>query len=420
LAALTDAKAKAIKPGDRKIADGTVKGLWLDPTATKGCGYWFLRYTSPVTKTRRQMGLGTYPEVSIAAVRDTAQAQRRVLALGKDPLDERNEKRAKETMADFSTFEGAARKFHQEKKPGWKNGKHVEQWISSLEAYVFPKIGSRKVETLTVGDFAEVLKPIWNEMPETAGRVKQRCENVMKWCWAHGLITANPLTVVAIALPLQTKKEQRVQAQPSVPWKDLPRLVQDILHDGKVGTCREIIEATILTAARSGEIRGMKWDEIDFENKIWVVPADRMKNKKVHRVPLSWRMMEILQTQRLKGLHPELVFPSPTGKVLSDATMTKFLRDHKVASDTPGRPATVHGFRSTIRTWGTDHGYDRDLLEKSLAHTEKNQLVKVYTRTDLLEMRRPFMEDWANYVTGRQRKSMTIIGIEQSNTQAVG
>jgi integrase len=204
------------------------------------------------------------------------------------------------------------------------------------------------------------------------------------------------------------RQNHEKQPHPAVEWKNLPALVRDILHDGTVGTCREILEAAILTAARSKEIRGMKWEEIDFEERVWNVPAIRMKNKKLHQVPLSWRMIEILNSQKSKGLHSELVFPSPTGKVFSDNTLSKFLRDHKVKSDVPGRYATVHGFRSTFRTWGTDQQHDRDTLEKALAHTEKNDLVRTYSRTYLLEQRRKLMEGWADFVMGRTKATALV------------
>jgi integrase len=184
-----------------------------------------------------------------------------------------------------------------------------------------------------------------------------------------------------------------------MPWEAVPDFVENLLHDGTVGTCREAMEFLILSAARSGEVRKMQWLEVDFENKIWTVPAEKMKAQKQHRVPISSRMREILQKQL--GAHPTLVFPSVRGKVLSDNTLSKFLRDHKVASDIRDRFAVVHGFRSSFRNWGAQHSYPEHLLEHCLAHTERNYVVAAYRRTDFLEERRPIIEAWATFVSGR-------------------
>jgi integrase len=165
-----------------------------------------------------------------------------------------------------------------------------------------------------------------------------------------------------------------------MPWQDLPAFVLTVLHDGTLGTC--------------------KWDEIDFEKAVWTVPAENMKSGIAHRVPLSCRMTDILESQKQRGSNPTLVFPSPRGKVFSDNTLSKFLRDHKVSSGTEGRSAVVHGFRSTFRDWGEEKLYPENLLERCLAHTERNAVVAAYKRTDLLDERRPIMKAWANLVCG--------------------
>jgi integrase len=163
---------------------------------------------------------------------------------------------------------------------------------------------------------------------------------------------------------------------------------------------RHLLEFTILTAARSGEARGMTWDEVDLDEATWVVPAQRMKTKVTHRVPLSTRAVEILERRRQVAKHPELVFPSPRGKVLTDMALTKFLRTHKAVSDVPERVATAHGFRSSFRDWASEIGVPRDLAERALAHTIRNAVEAAYHRTDLLEQRRGVMEAWAAHVTG--------------------
>jgi len=401
MAQLTDIKARNMKPGDPPMMDGSIPGLRFEPGAAKGQGKWILRFVSPVSGKRRDMGLGRYPEVSIGSARLKGLAARKLIGDGKDPISERFEDKAsQQAITNALTFEQAARRVHDQQKPGWKNAKHVDQWINTLQDYVFPKIGAIKLALLTPADFAEVLRPIWLEKPETASRVKQRCQTVMKWCWAHGFVQGNPVDVVDHLLPQQPGKRERTQHQPAMPWRDIPDFVARVLRSGPSNVSRALLEFVILTAARSGEARAMLWDEVDMEARVWTIPASRMKARVVHRVPLSDRAVEILKAQR--KLHPEadLVFPAPRGGVLSDMVLTKFLRDHKAKSSDKGRAATAHGFRSSFRDWSSENGYPRDLAERALAHTIANQAEAAYHRTDLLEQRRAMMDAWATYVCG--------------------
>lgn len=409
MAQITELKAKRIAPDGKPISDGTIPGLRLEPGSAKGQGKWILRFVSPVTGKRRDMGLGTYPEVGIIDARVRGMAARQTIATGKDPIEERDADIAtRKAVAEAMTFEQAARKLHEEQKPGWKNSKHADQWINTLRDYAFPKIGNRKVADLAATDFAEVLRPIWLTKPETASRVKQRCHTAMKWCWAHGLIKGNPLDVVDHLLPQQPGKRERTQHQPSMPWRDVPAFVQEVLHASQSNVTRALLEFVILTAARSGEARAMTWDEVDLEANVWTVPANRMKARVVHRVPLSERAVEILKAQRQKHPECELVFPSPRGLVLSDMVLTGFLRDQKAKSSAQGRVATAHGFRSSFRDWASENNYSRDLAERALAHTIKNQSEAAYHRTDLLEQRRAMMEDWAQHVGGVGASSVVV------------
>jgi integrase len=245
-----------------------------------------------------------------------------------------------------------------------------------------------------------VLRPIWLAKPETASRVKQRCHAIMKWAWAHGLVKANPVDVVDDLLPQQPGKRERTQHQPSMPWRDIPAFVQGVLHASPSNVTRALLEFVIVTAARSGEARAMTWDEVDLEAKVWTVPANRMKAKVIHRVPLTGQTIEILKAQRQKHPDSELVFPAPRGAMLSDMVLTGFLRDQKAQSGDKGRVATAHGFRSSFRDWASENNYPRDWAERALAHVIKNQAEAAYHRTDLLEQRRTMMEAWAQHVGG--------------------
>jgi len=401
MANLTDFKAKHIKPTDKPLADGTVSGLRLMPGRVNGHGKWELRFVSPATNKRRDMGLGTYPEISIIEARMAASAARDQMRNGIDPIEERKSNvKASILHTQALTFEDAARKVHADLKPGWKNPKHAAQWITTLERFVFPKIGPRKVKDLKAKDFADALTIIWIEKPETASRVKQRCCVVMDWCVAQEMCETNPISVVAKLLPKQPAARERVVHQPSMAWADLPGFVESELRNGQSILSKLMLEFLILTAARSGEVRAMVWDEVDLDNAVWTVPASRMKAKVEHRLPLSVRAVEILSAQQAKAGHPTLVFPSIRGKVPSDMILTKFLRDHNIMSSDGKRTATAHGFRSSFRNWASEHGYPRDYAERALAHTIRNQVEAAYHTTDLLDQRRGMMEAWSQHVCG--------------------
>lgn len=413
MAVLTDAKARNIQPGGAPVPHGGVTGLALHPSASrKGRGKWVLRYVSPVTRRRRNAGLGVYPEIGIAEASKVALLMREQIANGRDPLDVRA---APNLKPKVPTLEEASKAVHEELKPGWKNAKHAQQWINTLAEYAFPVIGTTPLDEIEPRNVADALRPIWLEMPETASRLKQRLHAVMAWGWAHGYNQANPVDVVTHLLPLQPGKAIRTQHQPAMPWRMLPDFVRSHLATADdLDVTRQLLFFLILSAGRSGEVRGMTWTEVDLRTKTWTIPANRMKAKQPHRVPLSKRSVTILN--RLEGLHPSLVFPSLTSRVrheknsrtsvaarllhpiVSDMAVTALLRRLKAESDTPSRFATAHGFRSTFRDWCSENGYARDLAERSLAHSVQNKVEAAYHRTDLLEQRRTLMEEWANFV----------------------
>lgn len=412
MATLSDLKARNIKPGDTAIADGKVTGLYLHAGAAKGHGKWILRFKSPSTAKRRDMGLGIYPEVGIADARSAALAARELIRDGQDPIEVRKQDSVtRQRDAQALTFEKAARKVHTDLIPGWKNPKHAAQWLTTLETYVFPRIGTLKVKNLKAGDFADALRPIWLKKPETASRVKQRCHAVMEWCVAQELIGANPVGSVVKLLSKQPGNRERVAHQPAMPWRDIPDFVSNVLHAGESNVTRALLEFLILTVPRSSEARGMTWDEVDLGAKVWTIPASRMKAKVAQRIPLADRAIEILKSQRTLNPEADLVFPSPRGKVLSDMVLTKFLRDQKAHSSDPDRTATAHGFRSSFRDWASENGYARDLAERALAHTVRNQVEAAYHRTDLLEQRLPMMVAWANHVGGKVKASKKVVSI---------
>jgi integrase len=412
---LTDLKAKNIKPGDRNIPDGTVVGLRLEASIAKGRGKWILRYVSPETNKRRDMGLGVYPAVSITDARKAAIEARELIRHGQDPIKARNaDKAARKVDARNLTFEQATYNVHKSLKLGWANAKHRAEWLNSLKRFVFPILGRQAVKELKARDFANALCTIWIDKPDTASRIKQRCSVVMDWCVAQEMCDSNPVGVVGKLLPKQQSKRDRVVHQPSMAWSEIPAFVDEVIHNGQTSLSKLMLEFLILTAARSGEVRGMTWDEVDLTKSIWTIPANRMKTKVQHRVPLSVRAVEILIAQ--KAEHPTLVFPSVGGKVPSDMILTKFLRDHSITSSEPGRIATAHGFRSSFRNWASESGYPRDCAERALAHTILNQVEAAYHTTDLLDQRRDMMEAWSQYVCGTEDQGNKIIHLNRSGS----
>lgn len=401
MALLTDTKARSVKPGGAPLAHGGVTGLTLHPSPSgKGQGKWVLRYVSPVTGKRRNAGLGSYPEISIAEAAQRARVMREQIAHGQDPLDVKVTEATKPRMPQLRE---AAEILHKELTPGWKNAKHAQQWINTLTEYAFPLIGAMPLDQIQPRHIADVLRPIWLDKPETAGRVKQRLHAVIAWGWAHGYCRSNPVDVVGHLLPLQPGKTVRTQHQPAMPWQGIPSFVTRHLHLPHDVTIAAL-KFLILTAARSGEVRGAMWSEFDLKAAIWTLPAERMKAKQAHRIPLSKQALRLLKRQH--GLHEALVFPSIRDqKELSDMTLTAFLRRVKAVSDVANRTATAHGFRSSFRDWCSEKGYSRDLAERALAHAVQNKVEAAYHRTDLLEQRRSMMQAWADFVASVKQTS---------------
>lgn len=375
---LTARKVQTAKPG--RIGDGG--GLWLAVTETSRS--WVFRWMTDGKA--HAMGLGGFPTVSLEEARRKASEARKLVAEGLDPIQDKHAPKA-------PTFEDAAKTLHALLLPGWANAKHGDDWINSLTMHAVPHIGAMALDKITPKHVADMLRPIWLAKGETARRVKQRTHAVMAWGWAHGHVESNPVDVVDYLLAKQT---EQVEHHPAMPWRVITKWASRHLLADSVSA--RALEFLILTACRSAELRGAVWSEIDLQAAVWTIPAERMKAKQPHSVPLSPRAVEILTAQA--GQHAELVFPSVRGKQLTDMALTQYLRHHKAPSDTPGRWATAHGFRSSFRDWASESGYARDLAERALAHTVPNKVEAAYHRTNLLEQRRPMMAAWADMLAG--------------------
>lgn len=389
MAKITDRQARNIKPESKAIRTG-ITGFTLIPTDRAGVGRWRLRYVSPTTGKRRDFSMGAYPDVGVATALGLASEARELIAQGIDPIDNR------QASKEAPTFEQAAVRRWKEIKPRFKSEITVQNWISSMRRHVFPVIGNRKVDTLRPRDFAKVLQPLYDQYKDTNRKVHQHCDEVMRWAWAHEYIQANPLDAVE---PLLVKRSVTTVHHPAMPWGDVWRFVQEHLSTKPITGAKACLLFLILTATRSGEARGARWAEIDFENRLWTIPAQRMKQDREHRIPLSDAAIALLKEQQEYGLHPELVFPSARAKTeLSDMALLNILRKTKAQSDTQGRTATVHGFRSSFRNWAADNGYSTDIAERALAHSIGDQTRAAYERTDRLEARIAMMQAWADVV----------------------
>ncbi len=375
---LTAAQVRNLKTPGRYM-DGD--GLALVITAPQK-GYWVLRAT--VNGRRRDIGLGSLDLVKLAEAREAAIDMRRDIQRGLDPVAER-----KRQKIEILTFKAAAKKVHAEQTASWKNGKHQDQWLNTLESYAFPKLGDRLVNDIEGPLIREVLLGIWLSKPETARRVKQRIGVVLDWAYANGMrSTEAPMRSLNRALPRQPKKDGHFAA---MPYEDVPAFIQHLRKRNSV--TRLALEFLILTAARSGEVRGAKWSEIDLEGKLWTVPADRMKVGKKHTVPLTAAAINVLERARpFYAECSDLVFPGRNVlRPLSDMTLLKVMRCAEL-------PFTVHGFRSAFRDWAAERSsFPGEVAEAALAHTVANRVEAAYRRTDYLDKRKLLMKDWEDF-----------------------
>lgn len=382
------AVSRLTKPGMHAV--GQVPGLYLQVFDT-GARTWILRMS--IGGKRRDMGLGGYPAVPLAQAREKAREKREAASEGRDPIAERRAARSalKAARAAAVTFEECAAAYMKAHEAGWKNAKHGQQWANTLRTYAYPVMGSLLVRDVGLPHVLSVLEPIWRDKTETASRLRSRMELVLDWATARGYREGlNPARWRGHLDKLLPKpgKVSRVEHHPALPVTQLGEFMQRLRAVDGAGA--RALEFTILTAARSGEVRGATWDEIDLKAATWIVPAERMKAGKEHRVPLSPAAVKLLKAQP-RMAETNLVFPAPRGGQLSDMTMTAVMRRMDV-------PAVPHGFRSTFRDWASERtSYPHEMAEMALAHTIGDKVEAAYRRGDLFEKRRRMMADWAAF-----------------------
>lgn len=390
---------KLSQPG--MYADGN--GLYLQVTTT-GAKTWIFRYA--LSGRRRDMGLGSTSIVTLAVAREKALDAKRQVTSGVDPIEARRALAAAQAVeaARTMTFRQVAEAYVEAMRPGWKNEKHAAQWTTTLEVYAFPTLGSLPVGAVDTNLVVQVLEPIWNTKTETASRLRGRVEAILDYGKVRGYRAGeNPARWrghLDHILPHKADVAQ-VEHHPALPYAEMrefwPRLqAQD-------GLGARALELAILCASRTGEVLGARWDEIDMDAGVWVIPAGRMKAKAEHRVPLSAPALDLLRKVNAIRVG-DLVFPGQRpGKSLSNMAMTMVLRRMKVE-------ATAHGFRSTFRTWAAEETRFPDAVaEAALAHTLGDDVFLAYQRGDLFAKRAELMKAWGNYCTNQSAGNVTSI-----------
>lgn len=392
-------------------AAGGVAGLLLQVT-TSGAKSWVLR--AMVGNKRRDIGLGGYPTVPLATARDKAREARELIAKGIDPVEQKKAARAQliASQGKAVTFKEAARDYIATHQSSWKNAKHAAQWTSTLETYAYPIIGSIQVSDIELAHILKVLKPIWETKNETAMRLRGRLEMVLDAAKVQGLREGeNPArwkghleNVLA-----NISRKARTKHHAALPYDDMGAFMADLR---KVeGMSARALEFAILTATRSGEVRGATWAEIDLGKALWIIPKERMKAGKEHHVPLSPAAVELLKAlPKIEG-NP-YVFPGRKAQ-LSDMSLTAVLKRMQRGD------LTAHGFRSSFRDWaGERTNYPREVCEHALAHQLKDKAEAAYQRGSLFDKRRGLMNDWAKYCSMPSAKAGEVVPINAGNAAA--
>ena len=388
---LTVLKAKSLSEPGLYRADPTLY-LRIAPGGSKS---WIQRLT--IHRRRHDLGLGSFPLVSLAEARAKAFDNRRAVQAGRDPLAERR-------RAKTPTFAVAAKRTCETLRPRWRNRKHETDWMATLENHAFPILGAMSVDRIRREDVLRVLTPIWTGKPETARRVRQRIRAVLRWAWAHGFVSENVAGEgIDGALPAMPAIKEHFRA---LPYQEVAGALEAVEKSRASMAVRFCLRFLILTAARSGEARGATWAEIDLEAREWRIPGRRMKKGREHRVPLSDAACDVLARAKLLEDGSGLVFPSPQrpGRPLSNMTLTKILRDRGLADR-----GTVHGFRSAFRDWCAETGKPREIAEAALAHTVGG-VEGAYFRSDLYARRRVLMDQWAAFLMGDETKVVRLYG----------
>jgi len=395
---------------------GDGHGLWLR-VVTPERRSWLFRYQRQ--SKAREMGLGSFPAVSLAEAREKAQAMRKLLGKGIDPLDQRRAARhaAEAEEARATTFAEAAAAYIADHEAGWRNTKHAAQWRSTIATYAAPVIGMKTCSAIDTDDMLKVLRPIWTKKPETATRLRGRLEMILSYAKARGWRDAPNPAVWRGHLQLMLAPRSKfapVVHHAALDWREAAAFMAELR--AREGMGARALEFAILTGARSGEVRGTEWGEIDLDRAEWMIPAGRMKAKRAHRVPLSGPALALLHEQaKLKDGSGLVFLGQRPGVAMSDMTLTAVLRRM-------GRgELTAHGFRSTFRDWAAEATvHPNHVVEAALAHAISDKVEAAYRRGDLFEKRRLLMADWAGFLSRQPAEVVSLAGKRGEHAEVLG
>ncbi len=380
---LTAVFIRNAKPGF--YSDGNGLYLKVDQSGAKR---WIQRIV--IQGKRVDLGLGSTKIKTLADARKEAIENKNLIREGGDPRAEKRKQR------EIPNFEEAALKVYELHRPGWKNEKHGQQWINTLTEYAYPSLSRKRVSEITSTDILSCIAPIWHTKTETATRVKQRINTVMKWCLSNGYISINPVEGVSAALP---KRPDKVTPHRALPFEQTPAAIQTIKNSKAFESTKLALLFLVYTAARSGEVRFAKWEEIN--GSTWTIPKERMKTKKPHRVPLCKEAKEILKLAEQYQDKSGYIFPGTVkGKALSENTFNKLLKDLNI-------DCVAHGFRTSFRMWAAEKtSIPHQVCEFALAHVVGDKAERAYQRSDLFEKRAELMGLWSSFL--KQHKKTVI------------
>lgn len=399
---LTNTEVKNAKPKEKitSLFDGDGLQLRVKPNGSK---LWLFNYQHPFTKKRISLSFGAYPTLSLADARKKREEAKKLLAKKIDPKDYRDEKALQEEAAHQNTLEHIASQWLEVKK-GKVSANHALDTWRSLEGHIFPNLGKIPIHKITAIKAIETIKPIAAKGNlETVKRLCQRLNEIMVYAVNTGLLTANPLTGISKAFQAPVK-----QHLPTLKPEQLPELMAALSVASIKITTRCVIEWQLHTMVRPSEAAGTRWDEIDFENKLWNIPADRMKKKKPHTVPLSPQSLAILEVMHpISGKHSEFVFPSdrslrkPTNSQTGNTALKRMGFEKQLVA---------HGLRALASTTLNEQGFDADIIEAALAHSGDNEVRNAYNRADYLKRRIPLMNWWSEHIEKASSGNLSITG----------
>jgi integrase len=398
----------SVRQARRRGLYGDGGGLFLQ-VSESGAKSWVFRFKK--ADRLRVMGLGPAHTITLAEARDRARECRKLRLDGIDPIEARRAERAQAKLdaAKAVTFAECADAYITAHKAGWRNPKHAAQWPATLATYVNPTFGELPVQAIDTALVTRVMEPIWTKKPETASRVRGRIESILDWATARGYRQGeNPARWRGHLENLfpRRSKVRRVEHHAALPYSELSAFMLALRQ--QEGVAARALEFTILTAARTGEVIGARWEEINIAERLWSVPAERMKAGREHRVPLCGKALEIVEEMRAIG--GNFIFPGgKRGKPLSNMAMTMLLRRMGHGDQ------TVHGFRSTFRDWAAEQtSYPNELCEIALAHALSDKTEAAYRRGDMMEKRQRLMTDWATYCEGTPGERDNVVPIRET------